>query len=359
MNKTAKMLSANEMRRVESLMEIAWNDPDLQSQKLEFCAALARTIGNEYKDINAGKIDAYITFWKAALLILYHESKQCTNKSCRKHFVTTKTKIDKCTKCGSDLIIKWSPKPHIADDPIKRKKFFQTIMFNYLKQILRENKPPSIRHKTEKEGPAPDIALNLFKTILNKCKGITYEVRNIEVDHYIIDCQTGLIPLKILKHIIELKHEFEQYGVHISLDWNSINIASLLEVPPTIKHTIITNAYIKFISLDHQNKHDEGDKPYNHYEYKIVSKLNNADAPNYILSETMEIIRSRLTANARKLFDIYISCPQEYIDRFKTDKLSKANLAKFLGVTPEEIDNMRENIRLNMIAMDIIPEHMR
>lgn len=356
MNETAKLLSKDEMVAVEALMKEAWEDPNIQSQKTEFYMALARTIGNEYKNMDVGKQDALITFWKAALLVLFHESKQCTNKSCHRHYVTTKTKVDKCTKCGGELVIKWSPKPQIAHDPLKRKKFFQAVMFNYLRQIFRENKPTAIKETRTEEGSAPDVALNLIKVILGRSKDIQYEIQTIDMDQHIVACETGLIPLKALKQIIELKHDLEQHGTQITLDWKTINISSVMEIPPTISCKIIDKVYAKFTSLDSGSNDDTEDGGFrDHYEYKVVSKLGVKEAQRSEYSETLEIVRGRLTTNAQKLFDVYISCPMEYVEQFNTDKFSKPNLAKFLGVSVDEIDDMRENIRLNMLAMDMAP----
>ena len=350
MNETAKLLTKDELREVDGLMKVAWDDPNIQGQKMEFCMALGRTIGNEYKDIDVGKQDCQITFWKAALMVLFHESKQCTNRACNKHFTTTKSKLEKCTACGHDLVIKWSPKPQIAADPIKRKKFFQSVMFNYLRQILRENKPPSIKEVRTEEGAASDIATKAIQATLSKIKNYNSDLEVVDMDHNILRCETGLLPLKTVQKLLDIKQEFEAHGVQINLDWNSINIISILEVPQTISYQIVEKVYTKYTSLDSGSTSDDTENSHrDHCEHKAMAKAEPIIAGN----ENLELLRQRLPNDTQKLFDIIIDTPQDYIEKFGTDKLHRANLATYLGKDIKEIDAMRENIKLHCLAMNI------
>lgn len=348
MNETAKLLTKDEMKEVDALMKAAWEDPNIQGQKMEFCMALGRTIGNEYKDIEVGKQDCQITFWKAALMVLFHESRECTK--CTKHFVTTKTKLEKCPACGIELVIKWSPKPQIANDPIKRKKFFQSVMFNYLRQILRENKPPSIKEARTEEGNASDIATKAIIATLNKIKNYPHELESIDMDHNVIRCETGLLPVKTVQKLQEIKQEFEAHGVQISLDWTAINVVSILEIPQTISYQIVEKVYAKYTSLDSGSTSDETEASHrDHCEHKAIARTE----PVTSGSESLDLLRQRLPSDAQKLFDLIVDTPQDYIERFGTDKLHRANLADYLGKDIKEIDAMRENIRLHCLAMDI------
>lgn len=352
MNDTAKQLSKDEMKEVNALMKDAWEDPNIQGQKMEFCMALGRTIGNEYKDLDVGKQDCQITFWKAAIMVLFHESRQCTNNSCQKHFVTTKNKIDKCTVCGYDLVLKWSPKPQIANDPIKRKKFFQSVMFNYLRQILRENKPPAIKETRTEEGLASDIAVKAIISILHSIKNYQTEVEMIDIDHNVIRCETGLLPLKILQKVVDIKHEFETHGVQIQLDWNAINVVSVLEIPSTVSFQIVEKTYAKYTSLDSGSTNDDTESSHrDHCEHKAQIIHAEPDMSNY--NEDMIVLRQRLSSDAQKLFDIIIDTPLDYIERFGTDKLHRANLAEYLGKDIKEIDALRETIKVHCLALNI------
>jgi len=349
MNETAKQLSKDEMKEVDALMKEAWEDPNIQGQKMEFCMALGRTIGNEYKDLDIGKQDCQITFWKAAVMVLFHESKQC--QKCQKHFVTTKTKLNKCTDCNNDLVVKWSPKPQIANDPIKRKKFFQSVMFNYLRQILRENKPPAIKETRTEEGLATDIATKAIMAVLTNIKNYNVELETIDIDHNIIRCETGLLPLKTVQKIIDIKHEFESHGIQINLDWNSINIVSILEIPETVSFQIVEKTYAKYTSLDSGSTNDDTESSHrDHCEHKAQS-MSLPEPEHY--NEDLLVLRRRLPEDTQKLFDIIIDTPQDYIERFGTDKLHRANLAEYLGKDIKEIDAMRENIKVHCLAMNI------
>lgn len=346
MNETAKRLTKDQLLKVEALAKEVFNDPAIATQKMEFCMALHRTIGNEYKDVEVGKQDAMITFWKAALLVLYHESKQC--KNCKKHVVTTNQTVTKCA-CGGELLIKWAPKPQIATDHIKRKKFFQTVMFNYLKQILRENKPPAITEEHIEEGPAPDVAVGVITSRLSKAK-IEIEVEDVDDNHQIIHAETGLIPLKTLKQIHEIKEDLEEHGVQIHLDWRSISIVSALDVPPTISRKIVDKIFAKFTSWDSGNDDDQSSHRY-HCEFRVTKTANKES--DSLENETIDIIRSRLSDLAQKYFDLIVNTPDEYISRFGTDKIYKSYVAQYLGIKPEQVEDLKKNIKLNCMAMGV------
>lgn len=345
MNETTKRLSKDQMLNVEALAKDVFNDPAIATQKMEFCMALHRTIGNEYKDVDVGKQDAMIALWKAALLVLYHESKQC--KNCKKHLVTTNQTISRCA-CGGELLIKWTPKPQIATDPIKRKKFFQAVMFNYLKQILRENKPPTITEEYTEEGPAPDVAVGVIVSRLGKAK-IESEVEDVDDNHQIIHVETGLIPLKTLKQIHEIREDLEEHGVQIHLDWRTISIVSALDVPPTISRKIVDKIFAKFTSWDGGGNEDESSHRYD-CEFR-VTKLSNKEVD--FENETIDIIRSRLSDLAQRYFDLIVDTPEDYVNRFGTDKIYKSYVAQYLGIKPEQVEDLKKNIKLNCMAMGV------
>jgi hypothetical protein len=353
MNETAKLVSPEDMKKVDSLMKEAWNDPELQGQKREFCMALSRTIGNEYKSIDAGMQDCQITFWKASLLVLFHESKQCVNKNCREHYTTTQSKLEKCEKCGGDLVLKWTPKPQIAEDPIKRRKFFKAVMFNYLRQIFRENKPPTMKETRIEGGLAPDVAQRIVKAILEKIREFNYEIDKVDDDHYTINCETGLIPLKLLQQINDVRTDFEQHGVQITLDWKTITIISLLEVPPTISCKITDKIYAKFTSFDGNSGEDSEGGFRDHCEHKVLTRMSKVQQDPMEFSEALDVIRSRLPDDAQELFDVITNTPQDYTEKFGTDRFYRSHLAQYLGKEPKEIDSMKEVIKIHCLSMQL------
>jgi len=350
MNDTAKLLTRDEVNQVEHLMKEAWDDPAIQNQKLEFCMALGRTIGNEYKDVDVGKQDALITFWKAALLVLFHESKQCI--TCNKHYITTKSKLESCNQCGNKLLLKWSPKPQISKDPIKRKKFFQSVMFNYLRQILRENKPPSMTETTIEDGYATDVAVQTLKKIISS-HALINSIEKIDDNNSIINCNTDLLPLKILKCIADVKNDLDQYGVHITMNRTNINILSPFEIPQTINYKITEKVYTKFTSLDTGNSDDDTHDSFrNACEHKIISKIGPDQCNGIEYNETLDILRSRLPNKAQQLFDLITNTPDDYKEKFG-DKLYKSNMASYLGINPKDIDELKETIKIQCLAVDI------
>jgi hypothetical protein len=350
MNETAKQLTRYEIEQVDKLMKEAWEDPNIQGQKMEFCLALGRTIGNEYKDVKIGEQDCYITFWKAAVMVLFHESKQCSNNKCREHFVTSKTHLEQCTKCGNRLDVKWTPKPQIAEDPVKRKKFFQSVMFNYLKQILRENKPHSYKEIHTEDGNAPDVAVTVITKYLDRSKISEYDIVIVDDNNTVIKCETGLIPLKTIQKISNVISDFEEHGVKISANWNSINIVSVFGASKNISYKIVDKVYTKFTSLDSGSDNEDSEGSYrDHYEHKALQVENKFEH----FSESMQVLRSRLSDDARKLFDLIVDTPDDYKEKFGTDKLHRANMAKYLGKDIKEIDSMKDDIKMHCLALNI------
>lgn len=347
MNETAKLLTKEELNMVDNLMKQAWDDPNIQGQKMEFCMALGRTIGNEYKDIKIGEQDCQITFWKAAVMVLFHESKQC--KKCKKHYVTSKSKLETC-ECGGQLAVKWSPKPQIAEDPIKRKKFFQSVMFNYLKQILRENKPHSYKEIRTEEGNAPDVAVSVIMFHMKKTRLVDPNIIIVDDNETKIKCDTGLLSLKIVQKIAELRDDFKQYNVNINVGWDAISVLSTTDTQQNINYKMVEKVYAKFTSLDSGSDNEDSEGSYrDHCEHKAFQIEHRYEH----FSESMQLLRSRLSNDARKLFDLIVDTPDDYKQQFGTDKMHKSYMAKYLGKEIKEIESMRDDIKMHCLALNI------
>jgi len=491
---TAKELPQEDKDKVQRLMMQAWSCPLIRNGLSEFCMALARTIGNEYRDYEAGMQDAHVTFWRAGLMVLYHESRKC--QRCAKSYTTTyeipsycvrtlkywcdqprgegskgvtgkphgtckptvintkwledndlnnyeispkdQKEIDKVRKgdlfkikvcpecliekkvhivhaeqeCLGDLDISWEPKPEIASevtftcnnirkhkvpnsdgdihlphtwkeqhdgdpvesscsqcekiikgDYIKRKKFFQTYLFNYLKQILKENKPPSIKEELELSSPADDVLMEMICELLTDEKNRKknkVEHSTLSEDHsHTIFCETGLIPQRMILQIAELKDEFEPMGVNVATSHNQIHITPLFNLNDRFYAKMITRlkvkkAFVKHVSLDGPD--DDSNNFRDFCEYKAKPDITVYSEQIIDELDRISVIRSRLPENAREVLDLIVHTPDAYYKEFRTERIHKNHVMQFLGKSQREVEEAFSAIKCHLLAEGLTPD---
>jgi len=500
MHITAKGLSKKSLDQVQRLIVQASKCPLLHNPLSEFCMALARTIGNEYRNYEYGLQDAQVTFWRAGVQILHHESRRC--ERCAMSFTTTYDNPQKCARtlsywcdeldteekkhgsrgttvinkewlkanntkkkgvhlyklqdqnkdkkiidqiesetlfkaracskcleekkihfltpeqnCEGDLHISWSPKPEIATearfyckcggprppacfkdgkqnpgwkehhdgDPvtsrcpaplkngqgpcgqevqgeyIKRKKFLQTFLFNYLKQILRENKPPSITEVQELVSPADDVLKHMVCNLMDNAKGIKlrYDTAQNEMTH-IIYTELGLLPQKIILQIADLRDEFESLGVDIKLENNQIRITPIFDLKDQfyvkmISRSVVRKTFVKFVSFDGPD--DETNNNFRDFcEYKSQPEI---EAYNITLVDELDrinVIRKRLPNNVQEVLDLIVRTPDAYYKAFKTERIHKNHVAQFLNRSQNDIDQAFMAIKCHLLAEGVKPD---
>jgi len=470
MSVTAAGLTDEQKQECQDLMDRAWHNPLLQKAKAEFSKALARTIGNEYRDYDAGQQDARLAYWKAAVMVLYHESRNC--ERCGKHHITSFEPKDTCDRgliywcdqidpekqrahgeakqpiyidnawmekwllendikkanewlvdqedepaidqilnysaigeicpkchaegkihflfngaCGGELITSWSPKPEIAHEAefhcppcnhrwidhqdnntcekcgstennlyfVKMKKFFQTVLFNYLKQILRENKPPSIKETREIIRPADVTFLNLIRQILDGGMPSTamadYEISSKEHTHT-IDIETNCLPQQTILELNQAVEEFKPLGVTAEITKAKIHITPLFNLNDEkyvkmLSSKTTKKAFIRFVSLDGQStKKDDDESNFREFcEFKSGTyKKTLLDGQLVDEMDTISVIKRRLPNGAKAVLDLIVHTPLEYVKRFDTSRVYKAHVAQFLNKPLEEIETYWESI---------------
>ena len=130
-----KSLNHKQKQEIEDIVEMVVRDPNLQNTKHEFCNALRRTIRSEYMDKDVALGDYYIAIMRAALAA--------------KH------------GWGSH-----EPVEGVLTDSLQRKKWFQTWAFQFLRQILRENKIPSYKESKVVSLPADEAAIEEIRNYI-------------------------------------------------------------------------------------------------------------------------------------------------------------------------------------------------
>lgn len=319
MNDTAKNLTEEEKTRVVELMNLAWNDPNLINPRYEFCMALSRTIGNEYKDLEFGMNEIWITFWRAAVDALFH-----------------------------------NPKPQVVSDSIIRKKHFQTWMFNYLRQILLENKIPTQKMTRELVGAANDVALEYLKFILDN-KNIDY-ILDPSPSHITLHLDINMVPLEVLEKVWEIRDEVNKHGATVEITDSSLIITADENVQ-FITKVISEPVRINSVSMSGGDKDEDGDNFQQHCEHNAREEQEDP-MDNMIMDDTLEALNSRLTPVGRKVLDTLLNPSKEFLDAYypnrKRDVTPKEiHIAQWLGITKREVTEAMDCIRQQAVALDI------
>lgn len=320
LKQTAKNLSKEQLNQVEEIMDEIWNDPDLQGHKYAFCEALRSTIKGEYLDREKAEQEARIAIWKACVSVLFHDKK-----------------------------ISDEDRTKIVSNNIQRGKYFKTWLFNYLRQILRENKIPAIKSYPTETGPASYIAAMAFKSLI-EYKKLPVELYETE-DGYVLDnINQNAWPLFLSLDISSLIEEYKQFGLIIEINKTKITIkrSVVLVEEPTIECKLIKSIRVKESSLNHDSDDDNGLQFA--LEYQL---LDGKPTENSIIADTDEIkvLKDKIPDNIKPILELIINTPTEFIEVYGDRIPAKNQIAKFLNKSAKEVDEAFKILRLHTIAI--------
>lgn len=403
-NVTARNLTLQQSLEAQNAANIAFNDPALGRARTEFCAALGRTIKNEYRDFEVALQEVLISFWMTSVDILFHRPKKhiiklinatCSNckalclkdnlpvKICvcgsTSRFKTPADLIDRTTLEVEDYycITTGNPIPErdlsIINNPIQRKRFYQTCLFNYLRQIIRENKPFKAVTTTSVTDYADDVVLKMVQAALAKCQPLPeYTLKTVIITHgkktkkvaskpYTITAPTMLLPQAVCNDLSDITAFAAAHNVTVSIkdlvdgDNGEIVIESI-GTPTLVNTTITATARVNPVSLDAQ-KDDDTDNTFREHiesnsDAQTQQQLVTSDSD---YSDSAAVVRSRLNIIGQKVFDLITAPSSEYVDKYG-DNPCKAHIAEFLGISLKEVQNQWGIIALQMRAVDLIPK---
>jgi hypothetical protein len=343
-NVTARNLTEEQKAEVNKLMSAAWEDKRLENARHEFCNALERTIGNEYKNREFAMNEIWITFWRTAVDVLYH--------------TPLKSHED-----YEERYEKWlNRKKKVTQDPVIRKKYFQTCMFNYLRQILKENKIPSYRHVHEISGSAETVAKDLIKFYLENQLSRPIEFtaeENFQTGTTVFSLNVNLVPVDLMKKIWDLRDEVSDC-VQIVITDNSITILPKGEVK-FLSKKVSQKIRIKSISLSGVDGDDESkNQNFQQFcEYKSRKKRE-IELDNMLVKDSIRELERRLPDQNRtkEVFDILVDPPQDFLDAYyprrkKEVRPKETHIAKYLGISKNEVTKAVATIRQQALALDI------
>lgn len=322
-NKTARNLTPTEQAQVSQLMQTAWDDPRLENARHEFCQALARTIGNEYLDKEYGMEEAWITFWRTAVDALFH-----------------------------------APKPRVVEDGEIRIKHFKTCLFNYLRQILKENKIPTHLADRKISGPADYVAREMVQGVLEGSTGQKIPFEETKgVCTFVIE--TNLFPLPTMQKLWKIRDEFETHQISITIEETHISISptgASEYVTKKVSERIRVNA-VSLNGLEGDNE-DRPNSFQQHCEYQ-AAKRSEDEVDQMTINDAIQALRERLPDSALPVFDLLYDPPLAFLDRFYPNRKSPnihpkdTHIAKWLEISDEEVENAKNMIKEQALALDI------
>lgn len=325
-NKTARSLLPEQRIEVEHLMDLTWNADNLQNAKWEFCMALQRTIGAEYKNIETAMQEVWVTLWRCATDVLYHNPQN-----------------------GPPRTDEW--REHIVSDPIARKKYFQTYLFSYLKQILRENKIPRTVHQRTVTGTADVVAKEMVMAILAQAK----ESHNAKVkqttNRLFIKTDTRVLPMRVITALSSIRGQLTRHGVEMVVSDSGI-IVKCSGSMPMVSGEVAEYSYVRETSLDIGDG-DESNGFRDHIESQLSHKEDKGMAA-MIQTEAMKQLRQNLNPVAQAIFDVITNTPDEFKQRYGNGPVQKKHIASFLDIDEDEIEQAYKVIRLQTYAAGVV-----
>lgn len=335
-NKTARNLTPEQKSEVEQLMEIAWADPELDSAKIEFCSILRRTIGNEYADREFALAEIWITFWRTAVNVLFHAPARGDNEEDDKKY--------------QDWVAR---KEAITKNPIARKKYFKTYLYQYMRQILNENKIQMRQVIKTISGLATDVAVELIEFYIQNsgAKKIDYNVEGHK-----IRCEINLLPIKTMKKICAIRDEFSDYDAFVEITDSEINIQAGEDVK-FISKKLKDKERAKFNSMSGFSDDDTKNSFQQHCEYQAVNRME-VDVDNMLVQDQIAALQERLSPETIKVFELMVNPPKDFLDEFyprrkKEVRPRETHIAQWLGISKNTVTKHVDIIRKQATALDI------
>lgn len=313
-NKVAKNLNNEQSKLVEELMMQAWNDSLLSNAKHEFCLALKRTIKNEYVEREVGMQDALITFWRTAVDVLFGNHDENWD-------------IEKIKKNSLSI-----------------KKIFQTWLFNYLKQILRENTRPNSFEHTNICDRADIVVVAIVQSYIdNLNKDIKYDINKNSNNKHMIMIDTSILSQKFKSDIEKLSTKFKDKYVIVSIKPKSINV--YYRNPKIIKAKISSKTMIKTNSIF--NTSDDENNDFCKY------LTNNKPEKEFDLIESTDFLQSVLSKvddTSKQIINIISNPPFDFYSEYSN--ANKTNIAKYLKISKIKVNKCFDNIKTAIINVN-------
>ena len=295
-NETMKNLKQEQIDEVENKINLLLKTPSLTKSREKFCQTLASTIGADYReDKNAALQEYKIALMKAVIYVMYHK-----------------------------------PNMQVFDDPIQTRKLFSQFTYNYMKQILNENKIPRRSYDRHIEGEPFLVAHQQIIILLEEEE--VFHTSEYYDDRFVIEGDIGIINLKTAKKIGKIKSKYIKMGVDISADIDKIEVIKKKSSPP-ISTVIRSTDRIHVMNFEHEKDDENGLNRYG-LEFEISEKRHREGStfdPTYM--------RKMLPNHLIQLFDVIIDSPDD------REELNKNQIASHLNISVNEVNKRLDQMK--------------
>jgi len=412
---TIRHLTLEQQDVVTSMVSELSSSPILSGHKNGFINKLSETIGCDYSDDRSiAEQDYRIALWRATAHLLYHcdytfKCKSCSASeynSARGKSVLINRKLLICPACSSvaidspgssncqsgyllthrdfldlcsDLSSQGLTAPtctscieaiggtkkiqdinKVLDDPDQLRKYFSEFLWNYLRQILKENK--ITRHAKLQQtisGAADRLTADVIAAILKNSRiDYTYDLSGPNDGFYVIDANLLSAPPELSLELQEVLLKSSASGVKIELDFDRIKIHDMGGDSPLIELDLSSTATVMVASNAGINEED-GDLldqiPEEHVGENGTAALEQ--------EERLLLVRKSLPeGDCRTVFDLLVGYAPIYNDFVASDTKrasgvpKNTDMANFLGCSTKEIKKHEQTIRLQCLAHGMVSE---
>lgn len=305
-NVTMANLTIDQQSQLSKIVDEIINDPQLQPARYQFKNALRYTIKGDYEIPEAADQEYQIAIWKAAVAAKFgwgtHE-----------------------------------PSEEAINDPTQRKKFFQTWVFNYLRQIINENK--RLTRKTTKIVEVSIIEackIDIVELLKDQCKIVKDYSRELE-----IFCDMFMLPSKMIDNLSSIKSKYFTKGIQFIINDDNIIIKNIGETGVEMVE-INTTMPINTISTSSKSK----DEDKNSIPELAAVNTNEFDDP-----ETITNFIDNLSDDAKLVISVIVNTPEDYIKKYG-DKPVKKYIAEYLNFNQKQVKEVWSELR--MVYCDVI-----
>lgn len=418
-NVTMANLSEEQQKHIEATIERISSHPKMANHRARFMKELGSTIGADYRDDRAAAEEEFqIAIWRGAVDLIYHNKYRFSCRSCKQSSYIGKNgrrkEFDRqypvCPSCNCIEVIKTGDTTFsvgqfidhnfyqseyadfgdnrtapecktpisyqvlntrfenpdvILNDDEQLVKFFSEYLWNYFRQMLKENSRFE-HHKTPKliNGPGYEIILEEILSLCSKMKiEHHYDNNNAYKSEYSISIAGLRTPPEFTVEFLDILSKARNNSIPIIVNDNSIVIEKNEDAP-------FLEAYITkpehVLMLNGQNSDDDDESQsftISQVSYKTIGAEQMQQENHTALIDNEDVLsairHSLPDGECQKVFDIWSGRGDSFIEFTKEfgDKRACINhIARHMGITTRAVNQHKETIRINMLAHGMFPE---
>jgi hypothetical protein len=243
--------------------------------------------------------------------------------------------------------------PSIIFDDNQLRKLVKNYGWEFIGQILKENKRSMIKTQIHYEDNADIVALKLLESIfVNSKESIKFEIDKTSA---CIKTETYLLPMSVVTKIGEIKREFMEFNVSIVVVENEGIYVKQIGDTPTITRKITEVRFHKMKSFDDKVNDDDDKSIRESLESQMANKERLlAHFESVHNKDSMHALLERLPDRAADFISMVISPPPELNEQYGPSPRER-DIAVFMGVPPNDIKRFKATIKLQMMALNMAP----